>query len=278
MTPMKTQNWLSGKMTLLTLLAFTQGVYAVQYALTINATDAIFLAGRTDVTVPDPSGSWTGPVGGFLVRHPGPTPEEAKEAFPGFISVAGADVVKVADPAVGGINFFNGLGPPYYGPEGNNVLSALDSLGGLSGYLGTQGALAAVFLNDDVPSGNAPPATLDFSTESARDFLTLNPGLGQVFFIGDGKTSGGTLQQFIAPAGATRLFFGIPDGFGFNGPPGAYDDNDGAYRIAVGVNDNPPDNVPDGGSLILMLGASIAGMAGFRVWSDGGKLRRVRRV
>lgn len=263
---------------MLALFAATQGLYAVQYALTINATDAIFLAGRTDVTIPDPSATWTGPADGFLVRHPNPTPEEAKETFPGFISVAGADVIKVADPAVGGINFFNGLGPPYFGPEGNNVVSNLLSLGSLSGYVGTQGALAAVFLNDNVPIGGSSPATLDFSTELSRDFLSLSPGLGQVFFVGDGKTSGGVLQEFIAPAGATRLFFGIPDGFGFNGPPGAYDDNDGAYRIAVGVNDDPPNSVPDGGSLILMLGASIAGMAGFRAWSGGGKLKQMQRI
>jgi hypothetical protein len=33
--------------------------------------------------------------------------------------------------------------------------------------------------------------------------------------------------------------FGITDGFAFNGPPGAFDDNDGAYRIRIGINENP---------------------------------------
>ncbi len=191
---------------------------AAQFILSIDGTDAIFLAGRDDITVPSPSDPWTGP-GDYLVRHNNVTPEEAMETHPSSIPVATGDTVKVADPAVGGINFFNGFGPPFFGPEGNSPTSSLTSLGDLSGYLGTQGALAGVFLDDSTPSGSSPPATLDFSTAASRDFLSLSPGLGQVFFIGDGQTSGGTLQEFVAPTGATRLFFGIPDGFGFNGLP-----------------------------------------------------------
>lgn len=179
------------------------------------------------------------------------------ETFPSGISVVGGDTVRVADPAVGGINFFNGLGPPFFGPEGNSPTSILGSLGDISGYRGTEGALTGVFLDDSVPSGSSPPATLDFSTSASRDFLSLSPELGQVFFIGDGQTSGGTLQDFVAPSGSTRLFFGIPDGFGFNGHPGAYDDNDGAYLITVGVNENPPSTVPEGGSGAILLGMGI---------------------
>jgi hypothetical protein len=60
-----------------------------------------------------------------------------------------------------------------------------------------------------------------------------------VFFIGDGVNSGGDYQEFVAPATATRLFLGIPDGFDFQNEPGAYNDNDGQYRIIVGVNEVP---------------------------------------
>ena len=70
------------------------------------------------------------------------------------------------------------------------------------------------------------------------DFASIAPALRQVFYIGDGVT-GGSFQEFIAPAGATRLFLAIPDGFGFVGVPGAYDDNDGAYRVTIGVNRIP---------------------------------------
>ena len=33
--------------------------------------------------------------------------------------------------------------------------------------------------------------------------------------------------------------FGIPDGFAFDGAPGYYGDNDGAYQIRIGVNEVP---------------------------------------
>jgi hypothetical protein len=230
---------------------------AVQYSLSIAGSDAIFLAGRTDVTIPPASDPWAG----FLIRHAGPTPEEIQETLPPSIPVSGADVIKVADPAVGGISFFNGFGAPLFGPGGNGLDgSNLTPLGGISGYLGPQGALVGVFLNNDIPDGS-PPATLDFGPLGlGRDFPTLSPGLGQVFYIGDGVAPGNVFQEFIAPTGATRLFLGIPDGFGFNGAPGAYDDNDGAYRIKIGVNETPT-GVPEGGSSIVLLALGLTGLA-----------------
>ena len=251
-------------------LAMTVQAEAATFTLSVEGTDAIFLAGRTDVAIPPASDPWAdnnAATDDGLRRHAGPTPEEALETRPESISVMGGDVVRVLDPAQGGINFFNGFGPPYFGPEGNvGIGSNLTSLGGLSGYIGTQGALAGVFLDDSIPNG-LPPSTLDFSTPLSRDFLSLAPGLGQIFFIGNGETSGGTLQEFIAPIGATRLFFGIPDGFGFQGVPGAYDDNDGSYRIRVGINEIPTPAVPlPAGGLLLLSG--LAALA----------LRRARRA
>lgn len=79
-----------------------------------------------------------------------------------------------------------------------------------------------------------------------------------MFYIGDGVTSGDAFQQFIAPAGATRLALGIPDGFGFVGEPGAYDDNDGAYRVRVGINASPV--IPAPGAILLgIFGTGLAG-------------------
>ena len=231
--------------------AFAMGLIspagALVFTVTVDGPDAIFLAGRTDVTIPAPNLAWT--TGTHLIRHGGNTPEEAQEQLPPFIAVSGGDVIRVLDPAIGGVNFFNGLGPPFFGPGGNGLSgSNLTALDGISGYRGPQGPLAGVFLDNTIPSSGPAPATLNF--DLGIDFPTLSPELRQVFYIGDGITSGGDFQTFIAPPGATRLFLGIPDGFGFIDEPGAYDDNDGFYQVRIGVNEIP--TVPEPGSLALL--------------------------
>lgn len=223
------------------------------YDITIDGSDAIWLAGRTDLVVPAASDPWPG----GLLRHGGPTPEEIQETVPTFVSVVAGDVVKALDPAVGGVSFFNGFGAPLFGPGGNGAAgSSLTSFGGISSYVGPQGPLVGVFLSDAVPSSGAP-AGLDFSPSGMGiDFLSITPQLGQIFYIGDGKTAGGEFQEFIAPVGATRLFLGIPDGFGFGGAPGAYDDNDGSYQIKIGVNQVPA--IPEPETYALMLAGLLA--------------------
>jgi len=226
----------------------------------VNGSDAIWLAGRTDLTIPSASDPWPG----GLLRHGGATPEEIQETLPPEFSVTAGDTIRVLDPADGGISFFNGFGGTLFGPDGNGVpgSSNISSFGGISGYLGTQGALVGLFLDASVPNGIAP-STLDFSLGGLGiDFSSLSPELGQVFFIGDGVTSGNVFQEFIAPTGATRFFVGITDAFGFNGAPGAFDDNDGSYRITIGINEVPT-SVPEP-AVILLFGSSLIGLIGMR--------------
>lgn len=71
--------------------------------------------------------------------------------------------------------------------------------------------MVGVFLDDRAPNTYAQPAELDYSTASSRNQTTYSPQLKQVFFIGDGLTSNNTLQQFVVPAGATRLYLGMMD-------------------------------------------------------------------
>lgn len=256
---MNTQRYLTSVSLMVLILCIgSGGVRAAIYDISINGGDAIFLAGRTDITIPDASQPWT--TGTHLLRHSNPTPEEVQESLPPIVSVVAGDVIRVLDAADGGINFFNGFGPSFYGPGGGAPEgSELYSLDGISGYKGPEGGLSGVFLDDSIPDTTPAPDTLDFfSGGLGLDFTSLSPDLRQVFYIGDGVTSGGTFQTFVAPTGATRLALGIPDGWSFDGDPGYYDDNDGAYRIRVGVNEIPPIPAP---SAILLgaIGASFVG-------------------
>ena len=72
-------------------------------------------------------------------------------------------------------------------------------------------SLVGVFLTDAMPSLSTPPSKLDFEA-FGLNFTTLAPQPQQVFFIGDGMTSNGTVQQFSIPSSATRLFLGTMDG------------------------------------------------------------------
>lgn len=90
--------------------------------------------------------------------------------------------------------------------------------------------LVGVFIGPTEPSGN-PPASLDFTRR--HEFQTLAPELGQVFFIGDGQTSDGTLQRFRVSRGATRLYLGMADICAPPGEPACYFDNAGSLKVTA---------------------------------------------
>jgi hypothetical protein len=97
--------------------------------------------------------------------------------------------------------------------------------------------LAGVFLTDAAPSGTAP-ASLDFSsTALGRSFSVLAPELQQTFYIGDGLTGtgSGSVQSFLVPDNATRLFLGFVDGSYFVGGPDYYDNNVGSFAATFEI-------------------------------------------
>ena len=245
-----------------TLFSTLSAVNATVINTVIDGSDAIWLAGRTDLAIPDASAPWPG----GLIRHGGATPEEIKETLPPGFSAATGDIIRVLDPADGGISFFNGFGGSIFGPDGNGVpgSSSISSFGGISGYLGTQGALVGLFLDSSIPNGVAP-SRLDFSLAGLGvEFSSLSPELNQVFFIGDGVTSTNLFQTFVAPTGTTRLFVGITDAFGFNGAPGAFDDNDGSYRIKIGINEIPTTSSVPEAPLIWLISCGLLGILAIR--------------
>ena len=128
------------------------------------------------------------------------------------------------DSVSGGTN--NQSSSSVYTPDGNPnwTLSNLNGAElGKSNVTAPINAVMGVFLNDNDPALTAPPSTnLDFSTPQRRNFITLSPQLKQVFFIGDGRKDSGELQQFVVPAGATRLYIANMDGYEWNNNIGSF--------------------------------------------------------
>ena len=105
--------------------------------------------------------------------------------------------------------------------NGNNSYgSTMYSQNGISDINAPINALVGVFLDDNQPSLTAAPATLDFSSSSARNYSSISPQLKQIFFIGDGLTDSGSTQSIIPPAGATRLFLATWDFYEWNNNTG----------------------------------------------------------
>ncbi len=132
--------------------------------------------------------------------------------------------------AVTGSTNYNGCQSttPDGNPCGNLSTVAAGPYFGISTYAGPINALVGVFIGANTPGGTAP-AGVDFSSAGAQAQATVSPLLNQVFFIGDGYTGtgSGSAQQFIIPAGATRLYLGSSDGAGAN-----YN-NSGSFLVSV---------------------------------------------
>jgi hypothetical protein len=103
-----------------------------------------------------------------------------------------------------------------------------------------------------------------FGTQVGTRFVTLSPELQQIFFIGDGlkRTGSGSVQTFIAPPGATRLYLGVADGT-------QWSDNTGAFDVCVNcglvLERSAGSTVPEPSTwAMLLLGFAGLGYAAFR--------------
>jgi hypothetical protein len=165
--------------------------------------------------------------------------------------------------ATGSTNYAPLPGCPSPTPDGAGGCGNASALSyfGISTYSGPINALIGVFINGSTPGGTAP-AGVNFLTAGATSQSSYSPLLNQVFFIGDGLTGtgSGSVQQFVIPAGATRLFLGSSDGAGAN-----YD-NSGSFSVTVtdsGGGSTPPATPAPGTGVLLLTGLVALAIAYF---------------
>lgn len=167
--------------------------------------------------------------------------------------IHGGTVVTFSASGIISHGFFDESG---HGPEG--VLDSITSRipgpeNGIGNINAPFDAVLGVFLDSSAPNLLPPPSMLNFGTAAQRDFLTLAPALRQPFFIGDGHTSLGVVQQFTAPAGTTRLYIGVMDSYEWH-------NNTGSFTVTV--------NTPEPSSVILLaVGCAVVAIRPIRVRS-----------
>jgi hypothetical protein len=110
------------------------------------------------------------------------------------------------------------------GPDGGVFVShSPGSENGISDITAPINSLLGVFLDNSQTNLTAAPGSLNFSS-IGLNFSSLAPQVKQVFFIGDGLTgtNSGAVQNFIVPTGATRLFLGTMDSYGWYNNIGSF--------------------------------------------------------
>jgi hypothetical protein len=149
-------------------------------------------------------------------------PKKSSPITAGGITINGGSTVTF-DGINGGAN--NSASTTTYDADGNTRSITTNRVGnenGIGDIRAPFNSIIGVFITDDVPQASNYPARLDFSKQSDRDFTSLAPRLRQPFFIGDGRTTYGEVQQFIVPEGATRLFIGTMDSYEWSNNVGGF--------------------------------------------------------
>jgi hypothetical protein len=140
---------------------------------------------------------------------------------------------------------------PEFGPDGSmtgvcdgatHVANPVGTFSGIS-FTDFTCPLAGIFLEDSLPTSAPRPLRFYVSNSSEggiqTDFTKLSPAIGQVFFIGDGRTGTdtGSIQGFIVPPTATQLYLGFVD---VNGDvPGDYSNNIGRLYVEATLHPLP---------------------------------------
>lgn len=181
----------------------------------------------------------------------------------GDVAPAQSPVEVLGLPIEGGasLTFFatgltaHGPAQPLVGPDGSRFNQHVGGPeNGISDIVTRLNSLQGVFLGPMQPDLTLEPDALDFSDSGnvlgGINYTSLSPLLKQVFFIGDGFNDGRQKQQVIVPAGATRLFLGTQDGFGWT-------NNIGSLEVQVSL-------IPEPATVNLTIAALLLIAQNFR--------------
>jgi hypothetical protein len=168
---------------------------------------------------------------------------------PVSLSVLGSPKSVVFPTATGTVSGWAARGG-YNGPDGGSYWGGVTNVPAWKGISGIQDNhttmfLVGVFLG---PNGQPAKAPANLNVTNGHNVASVSPLIGQQFFIGDGRTNAGALQSFNVPTGATSLYLGFAESFGFGNPnlqPGYYDDNGGMLTVDVESSSALPDVVMD---------------------------------
>ena len=173
-------------------------------SFTVPGTSNPWLAGM-------PNGSTAGCSGIDAVPAESPVPVTGVTVHAGWM---------LSFTATGSVGYQGGVSDPADGDTNLFIWRHCGSENGIANVFAPADALLGVFLDDTQPDSSAAPSPFSASITNA----IFTPDLKQPFFIGDGltDTGSGSVQQFIVPAGATRLFLGTMDGEGWYNNVGSF--------------------------------------------------------
>ncbi len=177
-------------------------------------------AGAIQVVVPGTSDIWLAGMPDGSTASTGDVAPTHSPALVTGIGISPGDAL--AFRATGGVLHTGGCPPTCNDPDGGAFYShSPGDLNGISDVRAPINSLMGIFLSDEQPDLSAAPAALNFEVMGIN-FSSLAPELKQPFFIGDGLNGSGEMQQFIVPTGATRLYLGTMDGFGWYNNSGSF--------------------------------------------------------
>jgi len=141
--------------------------------------------------------------------------------------LGGATYVTFA--ATGGVQH-HPFRPPLFDPPNGSTLVKHSSEHGISEASLPIDCLLGVFLGDDLPDSSPAPPPISYHS-TGWNFVSLEPQLKQIFFIGKGEVTRRAdsgkkevvARQFLVPKGATRLYLGVMDEYEWNNNEGYFD-------------------------------------------------------